>query len=54
MIAFLQLLAGTKIILASHYVSFLASKQFLNTGTPKCIPPNFLGFTPPTILVPYC
>jgi len=44
---------GTKIIDASHPVSFFASSTFLNTGSPKWVDPAFLGFTPPTIFEPY-
>lgn len=45
-IACLHVGAGTNIMLASQLVSFLASKQFLNTGTPRCFVLKFLGFTP--------
>ena len=34
-------------------VAFLASKQSLYTGTPRCIVPALVGEVPPTIFVPY-
>ena len=38
---------------ASASVSFLASAQFLKTGSDRCWVPAFLLLTPPTTLVPY-
>lgn len=40
---------GTYITDALQPVYYLASLQFLNTGSPKCVVPAFFGFTPPTI-----
>lgn len=44
---------GTYMTEAVHPVWFLASLQSLNTGRPRWVDPAFLGFTPPTIFVPY-
>jgi len=32
--------------------SFTASATVANTGRPRCVDPAFLGFVPPTIVVP--
>lgn len=38
---------------ALQAVAALASRTLLNTGSPRCVVPPFLGVTPPTIWVPY-
>lgn len=43
---------GTKMAVAEAWVSFMASATFLKTGSPRCSVPAFLGFVPPTTLVP--
>lgn len=40
-------------MLASQPVCAFASRQSLNTGTPRCVVPAFVGEVPPTTLVPY-
>ncbi len=43
---------GTKIAEAVAPVSLTASDTVAKTGLPKCSCPAFLGFVPPTTLVP--
>ena len=43
---------GTKMALAVAPVSFTASETFAKTGRSRCVWPAFLGFVPPTTLVP--
>ena len=43
---------GTKIAEAVAPVSFTASRTLAKTGLPRCVDPAFLGFVPPTTLVP--
>lgn len=43
---------GTKMAVADAPVSFTASETFLKTGRSRCVEPAFLGFVPPTTLVP--
>ena len=43
---------GTKIIAVLAPVSSTVSFQEANTGMPSTFSPAFLGFTPPTTLVP--
>lgn len=45
---------GTKIADAVAPVSFTASATLAKTGLPRCCSPAFLGFVPPTTLVPCC
>src|SRR5271170_4921080 len=47
-----QVTYGTKIAEASAPVSFIASATLLKTGLSRCVSPAFLGFVPPTTLVP--
>jgi len=43
---------GTKMAVAVAWVSLTASATFLKTGRLRCCVPAFLGFVPPTTLVP--
>lgn len=43
---------GTKIAEAVAPVSRIASRTLAKTGFPRCVSPAFLGFVPPTTLVP--
>ena len=43
---------GTKIAEAVAPVCWTASRTFAKTGFPRCVSPAFLGFVPPTTLVP--
>ena len=43
---------GTKMAVAVAPVSFTASLTLAKTGRPRCVWPAFLGFVPPTTLVP--
>jgi hypothetical protein len=43
---------GTKMAEAFAPVSFLASATLAKTGRPRWVSPAFLGFVPPTTLVP--
>lgn len=43
---------GTKIAEAVAPVSLTASRTLAKTGLPRCVDPAFLGFVPPTTLVP--
>jgi hypothetical protein len=47
-----QVTYGTKMAEASAPVSFIASATLLKTGLSRCVSPAFLGFVPPTTLVP--
>lgn len=43
---------GTKIAEAVAPASFTASATLAKTGRPRCVCPAFLGFVPPTTVVP--
>jgi hypothetical protein len=45
---------GTNIPVAVAPVSFMASATLAKTGSPRWVCPAFLGFVPPTTLVPVC
>lgn len=45
---------GTKMADAVAPVSLMASATLAKTGLPRCSLPAFLGFVPPTTLVPVC
>ena len=44
---------GTKIAEAVAPTSLIASDTLAKTGLPRCVSPAFLGFVPPTTLVPW-
>lgn len=43
---------GTKMAEAVAPASLTASATVENTGRPRCVDPAFLGFVPPTTVVP--